>query len=232
MIWKPDLFNCFIDLIFPRICFFCNVRSTKMLCADCLEKLVFLNELCPICSSTVIDRVCQKCSEKNFVFDQLNSVFQYNKVIQKLIHDLKYHELKIVADYLAEHCLEFIERNDLYLDVDLVIPVPLHRTRYRARGYNQAEIISLPVAKFLNCDHNPKLVKRAHFTKTQTRLGRSDRQKNVAGAFRINPKYSVYGKRILVIDDVFTTGSTLNAISQILKESGTLSIRVLTIAHA
>ena len=214
-----NYFSVFIDLIFPQKCHSCNAKLTKgnVLCSHCQEQLVFI-------SKTII-------SEDND-FDIAYALYDFSPLIKSLIHDFKYNEMINIGKFFASKAVEFIQTKQDFPKIDFVIPVPLHSVKKRARGFNQSEIISKIIAK--NCDykHLPNVLKRKKFTQTQTRLGRAERKANVSNAFVLKTPQKIEGKNILLIDDVFTTGATVNSISNLLKNNGVSKIYILTIARA
>ena len=229
--WNP-----FIDLIFPKICLGCNCRLEKeqfFLCSECEALLEFLyGNVCEICGSVKLTNQCRSCETNTFSFDKARSVFHFNKVVQNLIHELKYSEMTKTAKYLGEFACEYLSKFQPFKNVDIIMPVPLHKVKKRARGFNQAEFLTKEIAEKMNWQHISNLILRKKFTKTQTKLKRKQRQVNVSGAFVLNPKFDVAKKNILIVDDVFTTGSTVNAISKLLKNNAVSKIYVLTIAKA
>ncbi len=168
----------------------------------------------------------------NSYFDKIVSLFPFNSVSRKLIHALKYNELKIVSQFFAEKFKVYYNLNYPFNEIDFIAPVPLHLVKKRDRGFNQAEILTKEIAKIMTWQHAPILIKRTKFTKTQTKLSKIQREKNVANAFKINKKYSVTDKNILIVDDVFTTGSTLNSIAKTLQKEKPKNIFALTIMRA
>ncbi len=228
-----NLFSGFVELVFPKICFNCRKRiENNILCRKCSENLVFLENVCEFCGSPLKNESCQVCQTEDFFFDKARSVFPFNKVVQNLIHDLKYDEMIKVAEMFGKKAAEYIIQFKPFAKIDIIAPVPLHSVKKRHRGFNQSEILSRHLADQLQIEHYPHLIKRFRFTKTQTKLTKSERQKNVNNAFRLDSGIDIYGKSILILDDVFTTGSTLNAISKLFKEHKTGSIYAFTIARA
>jgi len=229
------IINAFIDLLFPKICFVCDIRlknKEKILCSDCKDSLQFLSEVCEICGSPENPSDCPVCNFNKFVFDKARSVFIFSKSIQNLIHELKYNEMKRIAKYLRGYVSEYLHLFQPFDKVDIIAPVPLHKVKMRARGFNQAEFLSKEISKHVNWLHIPNLLLRNRFTDTQTKLNRKQRQKNVSNAFTLNPKFEIQNKNILIVDDVFTTGATVNSICKLLKKNHAGKIYVLTIARA
>jgi len=223
------------SLLYPEFCRHCGKRldtERQFLCSECEKKLIYLENICQKCGSVLTSENCLVCADNHFYFDKARSLFPFTKVIQSLIHDLKYEEITKVANLLCKYICNYMEKYQIFQDTDIIAPVPLHRVKKRSRGYNQSEKLSRQLAKNLKIKHLPDLLKRNRFTDTQTKLTRQQRYKNVAEAFILNTKYRIKRKNILLIDDVFTTGSTVNSISKVLKNSQVSKIYVLTIARA
>ncbi|MFC1898033.1 ComF family protein [Candidatus Cloacimonadota bacterium] len=230
---KNNPLNSLLDLIFPRSCFSCNSRiSDGFICNNCLTSLEFLIEICPICGAEKLSENCQICARNNFQFDRARSVYHFNKIIQNLIHNLKYDELTKVAELLGKLAEDYLRKSNPFSNVDLIAPVPLHSVKKRARGFNQSQLLTAVISQRMNWEHESNLIRRNRFTETQTKLGRTDRKKNVHGAFSLSPKLNINHKNILIVDDVFTTGATINSISTLLKQNGANKVFALTIARA
>ena len=230
-----NILYALIDILFPRVCFSCDIRlkgKEKILCSDCEDSLQFLTEVCEICGSSENPSDCPVCNSNKFVFDKARSVFIFSKTIQNLIHELKYNEMKRISKYLGKYVSEYLHLFQLFKNVDIIAPVPLHLVKKRARGFNQAEFLSKEISRHVNWLHIPSLVLRNRFTDTQTKLNRKQRQENVSEAFTLNTKFNILNKNILIVDDVFTTGATANSICKLLKKNHAGKIYVLTIARA
>lgn len=230
---KNNFLSSFIDLIFPKICFNCRQRiDSGIICKNCLQELVWLENVCSFCGSPLTDGKCLVCSKEDFYFHKARSVYSFNRVVKNFIHDLKYEDMICVADFLAEKMVDYLLQFKPFKTIDILAPVPLHKVRNRQRGFNQSEMLTKNMAKHLEVEHIPNLIIRNRFTRTQTQLGKTDRKKNVNGAFDLNKKYNVAGKNVLIIDDVFTTGSTLNSISQVLRSNQVEKVFAFTLARA
>lgn len=229
-------FSAFIDLLFPKLCLYCRNRfhePKSQLCKACRETLEYLTDgICQVCGTPMQSSECQSCQSYDYNFDKARSVFKFTPVVQASIHRLKYHGTVGISSFLASYAVDYLRSVNPFENIDIVAPVPLHSTRQRERGFNQAEKLSRHIAAGMNYEHKPKLLLRKRFTQTQTRLSKAEREKNVSAAFGINPKYNISDKSILLVDDVFTTGSTVNAISKLLKTNNVSQIYILTIAHA
>lgn len=227
-----------VDLVFPRICFACSERvddQDRFLCDKCKKELLPVGDLsCPVCGSfeTVNQHDCSLCNSEEIHFDKCFSLMPYNDVVRTLIHELKYNEMTKVSDYLVDYSIRHIEAKMPFSDADFVCPVPLHKTKQRERGYNQAALLARRIAAHFKWQYEPDLVKRFRFTESQADLSPDQRKMNVNKAFSVKKKIPLRDKNILIVDDVFTTGATVNSISQVLKEHQVNKIYVLTVARA
>jgi len=213
----------FIDtiggLFFPRICLNCNTRLTDKtpLCPECTNKLVFLNQY--------------MTDQTNKIYDEVYIGLKYDRISRNLIHNLKYFERLSLAEFLISIIYEKIP--DTFLaNTDYISPIPLHRVKLRARGFNQAELISKQLCHISGIIHLKDLLIRSRFTKTQTKLSSTKRIENVKNAFLINTSYDIKGKSVILVDDVFTTGSTANEAARALKNAGAAQVKVFATAHS
>ncbi|MBW6516110.1 MAG: ComF family protein [Candidatus Cloacimonetes bacterium] len=231
-------FSLLIDLIFPKICFTCLSRiedDDNFLCQGCKKELQLLpDSCCPVCGSlnTLTKENCVFCQSEKVYFDRCRSIFPYNDVVRTLIHELKYNDMTNIAGYLAEHAIKYLRSKNPFSQIDYVCPVPLHPTRRRERGYNQAAFIAKKLASHFGWDYKPDVIKRVKFTESQANLTPKQRKENVNRAFSIDRNFILYEVNILIIDDVFTTGATVNSICQLLRQHRVNNIYVLTVARA
>ncbi len=232
---KSSIFQTFIGLLFPRICLSCDellLESEQYLCSSCSNSLKFSEDFCPICGAPKTEEECSVCKTNEFLFDKARSVFMFNKVVQNMIHEFKYNEMTRIAKFFGTLSQEYIEKYQPFDHIDYIVPVPLHKVKKRTRGFNQAEYITREISRNMNWKHLPNLVRRKRFTETQTKLNKEQRKKNVSFAFRINPKYEIKDKNILLVDDVFTTGATANSIAAALNKKQVNKVYVFTIGRA
>jgi len=173
--------------------------------------------------------VCDKCQKKKWHFTLARSVFCYDDVAVELVLKLKYNSegdvAKFVAPFLGEAITEY------GIKADVIIPVPLTPRRTRERGYNQAGLIAAEVSKLIGVPVVDDFLVRVKHTKAQKKMTLKQRQENLKGAFNIKPPYStIKDKRVLLIDDVLTTGTTVDECARVLKKAKPKSVEVLTIA--
>ncbi len=221
------------DLIFPKTCFSCDETiQESVLCKTCFDYLKeFDPPICTVCGIQIKESECENCEENDFAFDKAFSVFEYNKVMRNLIHSFKYEEFIIISKFFAS---EIFNRNTFLNSLNdevEIIPVPLHKVKKRERGFNQAEIFANDLSQLCKLKVNPHLIQRQRFTKTQTKLNKIERTKNINQAFFLE-KSQKLKEEYLIVDDVFTTGSTVNEMSKLLKENGVKNVSVLTISRA
>ena len=214
------------ELIFPDNCLLCrqflNSRHQRQLCPECLSSLVL--------NPTPFSR--QPVSG-TFAFDQAWSVCLYNEPAQKLLHAFKYNSKTSLCKTFVPLMIDFIDRYHIPIDkFDLISPIPLHPVRLRERGYNQSALLSLALSKHYGVVHKKNLLIRQKNTTTQTELGAKQRWTNMEAAFRIKNSTDVKNRTILVIDDLYTTGATLQNAAIVLKNAGAARVCALTLCLA
>lgn len=223
------------DLVIPPACLACGNRiddQAQVICESCEAKLSPCGgNLCPVCGSEMSERLCEVCLEEDFSFDRAKSAFRYATPVKELIHALKYNGYQSPAGYFALPLAELIETEEDLQSYDYICAVPLHKVRERERGYNQSDLIAYALSALSGISYvNP--VKRRVNTLSQTLLSKSHRVKNLNGAFTVTDLNLVQGKKVIVVDDVFTTGTTLNEIAKVLHQAGAEKICALTAARA
>jgi ComF family protein len=207
------------------------------LCSDCYDGLPHNVYKCSHCALPLPDDIdadvlCGRCIKKRPSFDYSYSLFRYEGEIIKLVHQLKFREKISYTRSIGELLLHTVADELLPAHgwPDAIVPVPLHNSRLRKRGYNQSTEISRVIAKETGIAIEQKIVIRHRRTLTQTGLKANQRQKNIRGAFKLLGKLNA--KHVLIVDDVITTGSTVNELSRVLKQSGVDRVGVLSIARA
>lgn len=198
-------------------------------CKECQAKLVEITEnKCNHCGRLSLSSVnfCDSCIENNLYFDVARSVFLYKEPISYLIQNFKYNNLKYLSNYFAEKMAEIYKSENF--TCDFITFVPMSDKRLRKREYNQAEILAKNIGKLLNLEVRDIILK-VRETEHQANLSFRERIKNLEGSFKVNKK-DVKGLNILLIDDVLTTGSTVQTITKELKKKGAKKVSVLTLA--
>jgi competence protein ComFC len=229
---RESLIQLIKDYIFPIFCLGCHQEGV-WLCESCLRSIdvsgVYFCPLCNMINDT--GEPCRRCADDNSLA-RSSAVARLSTVtpLSSIIHHLKYRYVVDVDIYIGELISGFLANNYLE-DIDLIIPVPLHPRRMRERGFNQSEMIARLVADGLGVPMRTNIVERARYTKPQIRLGREKRQLNLMNAFRIvDGTDSMDGLRILLIDDVYTSGATMRTLAETLMEAGASRVIGLTLA--
>ncbi len=260
--WVADagrtVFETFTGLIYPPACVVCGeaVAPRAHLCAGCADAAPRLEApVCAVCSWPFPARVfggtfpaslpalslamtCANCRDRAFAFGCAVSTRRHDGSVRDLIVRFKYrgeqHLRRALADWLAE---AFLDPRIAHPRADARVPVPLHPRRRRERGYNQAEECCRLLGRRAGLPVWPVL-RRAHYTGSQTLLSRADRARNLSGAFALADGWNarrhrgqIEGADLLVVDDVFTSGATVDACARVLLAAGAASVRVLTIAR-
>lgn len=230
--WLQQSGQILLDLLLPPQCLHCGAPNS-FLCADCLSKISFITEaVCHRCGTPAAgDSTCPQCRRHTLQYiDGIRSAAYFeDNPIRSAIHNLKYNNHRAVAQSLAKILAEAYRRHKL--SVQVVVPVPLHRSRYKDRGYNQSELLAKQLGNLLNLPVNTTTLARTQKTAAQMSLGVQERRQNVAGAFScINNQLA--NQNVLLIDDVCTTGSTLDACAAALKAGQAGSVWGLTLAKA
>ena len=198
-------------------------------CEDCLNKITQISEnKCAHCGRLTVYPVkfCDSCKEVNINFDRALSVFDYKEPISYLIQNFKYKNHKYHAKYFAEMLYSLYEKEGL--EVDVVTFVPMHEDRLEERKYNHAELLASEFSSLCKIEMK-KLIEKVKETERQATLSFKDRLKNLSSSFRVI-KSEVDAKRVLVIDDVLTTGATADTIAKTLKKAGAKEVIILTVA--
>lgn len=225
------------SLIYPKHikCIFCGNELKEHneydACEKCLNTLPFiLKDFCPRCGlqmSAESVGVCLNCKNHNFYFDYARAVFIYEGAVKQAIHKMKISSAKYITEAFASSMYYYFK--GLNWNIDFITFIPMHKSRLKFRGYNQAKELAIQLANKLN---KPLIdcFEKIKNTPNQTSLSGKDRQENLKGAFKLIHK-DVKDKNILIIDDIFTTGATSNEVSKLLRNKNANKIYVLTIAH-
>lgn len=231
----------FLDVAFPASCASCGdaLENSPLphLCYRCFSKIHIVEDprclTCgyPFFGDAYSHEDCQHCSRLTPKFSRGWSITLFRGPIRRLIYALKYERAFWALGDLGR-IAEYAEGLGDYLDDAILVPVPLHSRKFRERGYNQSALIAEELSKRFEVDYREDLLARVVDTQSQTRFNRQDRYRNLKNAFASNGKTKPNLKsRHVIVDDVFTTGSTLNACAAALRKSGVKEVDVLTIGH-
>ena len=234
-----SLLRKFIDLLYPPRCLLCRTFiASGSLCGTCFSSFrKLVTPVCPICGGPFLngiqeDHVCEECLRKRPYFNSAASPYLYDGRIMDAIHQFKYqgkpHMAKALGPLLASFGREWLSG----LSGLLIMPVPLHPKRLRQRGYNQSLLLARHVSAGMRASLDFMSLRRTKDTKVQTGLKKEERRRNVRRAFEIADRKAVKGKTVLLVDDVATTGSTLNECARALRKAGSGNVHCLVLARA
>ncbi|OKS89516.1 ComF family protein [Mucilaginibacter polytrichastri] len=221
----------FLSLLFPQLCEACNEKLSgqeKLICTNCLYHLPYTN------FHQQADHIVAQQFWGKIALEASYALFYFTKggKVQRLMHHLKYKNKPQIGTLLGQIAGNQLVVNDKLKSVDVIIPVPLHPSRMRKRGYNQSEHFANGLAERLKAIVSAKNLVRSKATETQTQKSRYARFENVKSVFVIKNPEALAGKHILLVDDIMTTGSTLESCGQILLQIEGVKLSIATIAYA
>ncbi len=229
-----------LDFLFPPLCHICRSfipdAGELHICTNCRERLpLAISPLCNICGIQFTgagnDHICGQCITHPPHFDCARAHLLYEGAAREMIHSFKYQHKTHLRRPLALLALEGLTDFIVEQSPDLIVPVPLHRSRLRSRGFNQALLLGNILSDRLSIPMLPNGLAKIRQTEPQIELSAEQRRSNVKGAFTSTRPTDIAGRRILLLDDVMTTGSTVDECSKELKKTGANSILVVTIAR-
>ena len=244
--------DALVSVFSPGDCRLCEQLLTRAnripICPECLASFRPLSQnVCAICGqpfetfATLAEQgrtdghatgpICGVCQLRTYAFDRARSYARYEAGLIRAIVMLKFDRIEPLGEWFAERLVEVVRREQLP-DADIVVPVPLHRRRLRERGYNQADLIAKPLARRLKLPYRPVLLVRKRPRPDRHILTLRERWESVRGAFATQNPSQVDNLRVLLVDDVLTTGATLDACAKVLREAGAKSVIGLTVARA
>jgi ComF family protein len=236
---NPTLLNTLLELFYPSNCVGCGQpqESGILLCEPCKATAPRIQTpFCRCCSRPFDGAIdgefcCPNCEDRALAFDCVVSIYQAKGVLRDLIHRFKYGGHFHLRRVLTEFLLEAMQDSRLKeTPIDCLVPVPLHPTRLRERGFNQADALAESLSKRARVPVW-QCVERRLYTDTQTRFDRTERMRNLRNAFVLRKNCNVRGKHLVLLDDVLTTGSTLHECALVLRAAGAESVRAVTVAR-
>lgn len=237
---QPELLRALASLFYPALCVVCSneVDRHEYLCEDCRGRAPRITApFCAKCSEPFSGAItqafsCANCERRILHFDCAVAACRSRGLVRKLLHEFKYGRQRHLRYPLAAWLGETMSDPRLQgLRFDLVVPVPLHPARERERGFNQATLLAELLSGRIEVPLRAVL-ERIRYTSTQTAHDRAERMENLHDAFRLRKKADVRQLRVLLIDDILTTGSTLSECARVLKEAGATSVHAATAARA
>jgi len=239
--WLNNSKKFFLDLFFPKKCLGCGHPDTY-LCRDCFTRLparqdriqIIENNTCFFCGKiSWKGKICIECAKENSLERIISAAEYKNPLVRDLIKAFKYHFVQELAKPLSQILIKVIE-NNWKLEIEnwklILVPIPLHGSRMRYRGFNQAELLAREVTDYFKLPLETDILKRKISTTPQAKIKDTEKRKvNLENVFEVNPKL-VEGKIVILIDDVTTTGATLIEAAKVLKNSGAKEVWGLVVA--
>lgn len=229
-----------LSLLYPKTCPLCQgiVRGEAELCVPCSGKLQFIREpKCKKCGKPfdIVDgeaeirEYCGDCGRQEHVYDMGMAVFQYNEAIRESIYRFKYQNQRTYAGFYGKAMAKQYGKLIGRLGVEVLIPVPVSEKKKISRGYNQAELVATALSDVIGCPVDDKLLIRTLHTAPQKELTPEQRRNNLKNAFKITENIVKY-KVVLLVDDIYTTGSTIDACAAVLKSAGVEKVYFISLA--
>jgi competence protein ComFC len=246
--WLNTVRAALLSVVFPAGCRICEQLLTEAtripICRNCLDSFAPMTEtVCDKCGRPVEGDwasddevfVCPTCKNEawgGYAFDRVRSWAVYEGALVRAILFLKFENIEPLGKLFAQWLAEIVKQGGPAFEADVVVPVPLHRQRERERGYNQAALIAKPLAKLLGLPYKSVLLTRVRPRPDKYLLNYEERWEAVRGAFATRPGSQVDNLRVLLVDDVMTSGATLDSCAKALREAGARSVIGLTVARA
>ncbi|SES84135.1 comF family protein [Natronincola peptidivorans] len=229
-----------LDLIYPPSikCISCNCYSNLKgecgLCSECISNISFIKEnCCKKCWKPLSDPwrndICIECEEAKHHFKRAVSAVAYEGRIKGLVFRFKYHDATYLSRYMAYMMADIMKKEKI--KGDKLMAVPLYHRKEKERGYNQSHLLAKYISKHMEIPYEKANLTRVEDTKVMHNLSKKQRKLNVENAFKIIKPMGIIGKEIILIDDIFTTGTTVDACSRLLLEAGAKEVNVVTFAR-
>lgn len=228
-----SLIDGLLDIIYPPHCVVCNIYDRRWLCDECIAGIAFLEPpFCPNCGIPCTTGLCAECMEKSHLFKSANSAVEFSEPIVEIIHLFKYRGYIALADVLAQIMIDRFEKTSLRGKFDLIVAVPEHPSRIIERGFNQAEELAQRLSAAVGVEYAQNALLKTRKTSPQVGLQADKRASNLRGAYKAVNTIDLHQRSILVVDDVMTTGSTLDEAARALLDAGASSVRAYTLARS
>lgn len=226
MVTKNEIKNFILDLIFPRFCVGCNLEGS-LLCRKCAGKIIQIKaQICPECQRLSENgKFCKKCAKKFDLSGIIVAAYFEEGPIREMVHNFKYNHVLELKKELTDLLNKAVNQ-----EFDLITFTPLHHRRLAERGFNQSEVLAQELSKRVKIPCESLLIK-TKYTKRQVGLSGSKRRKNLTNVFKVKSNQDIVGKKILIIDDITTTGTTLNECAKALKSAGAKEVWGMVVAR-
>lgn len=231
-----SVFKSVLDMVMPPVCYVCGKSCSAQygLCDDCISGINhIISPYCSKCGTRVRknETLCPECTGKDSYIDRGWSCCYYKDTIKDCIHLFKYSGYTGLSDIFSSIMNNFVSKNVLD-SVDTIVPVPIHPSKKRERSYNQSEILAKALSKNQRIPIDKDNLIKIKWTRPQSELDKKKREKNITDTFFVIDKNVFRGKNVLLVDDVYTTGSTINECAKMLVESGASKVYSLTLARS
>jgi competence protein ComFC len=233
--------NAGLGLVYPEVCQICLASRASpeqaFICSACRSQVRYIERpFCERCGYPYAGAIsssfeCRNCRDMDLSFETARSAVAAKDTVLEVIHRYKYHRAVWFEPFLVELLVQRARAELNSSEWDWIVPVPLHPTKQREREFNQAERLATPLAAATAIPLRKKMLRRHLVTKTQTWLTREERQENVRKAFSVRQPEGLQDCRVVLVDDVFTTGATTNACARVLKDAGAARVCVWTVAR-
>lgn len=210
-----------LNLLYPNVCGFCNKISNEALCKKC-ELMIKEYE--------IKEKENYKVENGKMYFDECFSLLSYKGIVREAFIKYKFQNKAYLYKTFSKIVLKNEKICGFLKKYDIIIPVPVHKERKNKRGYNQTELIAKEISRKLNIELQKNVLIKIVNSKPQSELSKTERKYNIKDAFKVQNLQKIKGKNILIFDDIYTTGSTVNECAKLLKKAGANKIGVLTIA--
>lgn len=221
------------ELLYPDKCVICGemVPKGEIFCKECMRPQIYVQGAVCLCCGKSVDEdtsFCQDCEKRQHKFISNRSALVYEGNSKRAMYELKYGNKRIVASYMAGVLEKQLGQWIRNVNPDGIVPIPLHKKRQKQRGYNQANLIAIELGRILDIPVYVDQLQRVEKTRPQKELKSEERENNLKNAFKIG-KNAIQLKRIMLLDDIYTTGATLDAATSVLLGHGTKEVYAITV---
>jgi competence protein ComFC len=229
-----------VNLLYPALCRICSKKMDELdrnICGDCAKKIKErLPPFCLKCGKQLkgdpeLMAMCSDCKKDIPHFNRAWSACHYDEPLKNLIHDFKYNKVTSLSADFSSIMIDFMKKYRVGEDSQIILSIPMHPDRLSKREINHSDIMARDIGKRLGISYSGSALKKIKDTSLQSKLKRDARIKNLRSSFSVKNASLIHDKNILLVDDLFTTGSTVNECSRILKDSGARSVEVITLAR-
>jgi len=221
-----SFYSALIDFIYPPVCLLCDEyldQNERLVCEQCWNNLPRLDQKLP-------ENQTAPALNESAALKRIVSLWEFSDAVHRVIYEMKYFRKKSIANRIGREIATIIANDAEISSADLIVPVPLHKTKFRERGFNQSHLIANVISCIFKIPVENGILQRIKRTKTQAKLNADERRKNVADAFKCVSGKGINNKTILIVDDVCTTGATINACAEVLRKHGCVKTIGLTAA--